>query len=87
MVSDDHPFVRLTERCITEICGPQDFIRQYHGGSDIRFPILYGGSVCIGIGPSCVLPEKSGGQMEWISEEDYLNGIRILTDILLSCGG
>ena len=87
VVPEDHPFIRLTEQCITDICGPQDFIRQYHGGSDIRFPILYGGSVCVGIGPSCVLPEKNSGRMEWISEEDYLNGIRILTDILLSCGG
>ncbi len=85
MIPEDHPFVRLTKRCITDVCGPQDFIHQYHGGSDVRFPILYGNSVCIGIGPACVLPEKGGGEMEWINEEDYLNGIRILTNILLSC--
>ncbi len=86
MVPEEHPFVRLTKRCITEVCGPQEFIHQYHGGSDVRFPILYGNSVCIGIGPACVLPEKGSGEMEWISEEDYLNGIRILSNILLSYG-
>ena len=87
MIPEDHPFIQLTKRCIDEICGPQEFIHQYHGGSDVRFPILYGNSVCVGIGPACVLPEKGSGQMEWISEEDYLNGIRILTGILLSCVG
>ena len=63
--------------------GEENFIQQYHGGSDVRFPILYGGSVCAGIGPYSALPLKGSGEREWIDEEDYLNGIAILTEILL----
>lgn len=84
MIDNDHPFVKLVEDCITEVTGRDDFIHQYHGGSDIRLPMLYGKSNCVGIGPSCILPEKGSGQMEWIDEEDYITGIKILTDLLLS---
>ncbi len=84
MVENDHPFVKLIEKNITEITGKTDFIHQYHGGSDIRLPMLYGNSRCVGIGPSCTLPEKGSGMKEWIDEEDYINGIKILTGILLT---
>ena len=84
IVPNDHPFVNFVENCITEICGPMEFIHQYHAGSDIRFPMVFGGSHCIGIGPSCILPKRGTVGKEWIDEEDYITGIKILVEILLS---
>ena len=86
MVDNDDPFVRFIERSIEDVEGKQEFIHQYHGGSDIRFPILYGNSRCVGIGPYCELPEKGSGNREWIDIKDYLNGIAILITILLDYG-
>lgn len=81
------PFIQLIEKKITQITGIDQFIHQYHGGSDIRLPILYGGSQCVGIGPSCVLPQRNSQEMEWISTEDYMNGVKILAGILVEyCG-
>jgi len=82
-VDNSHPFVRLVEKSVTEICGQKEFIHQYHAGSDIRFPMVCGGSNCVGIGPSCTLPERGMTGVEWIDEEDYITGIKILTDLLL----
>ncbi|MBQ1508141.1 MAG: M20/M25/M40 family metallo-hydrolase, partial [Erysipelotrichaceae bacterium] len=79
MVDNDDPFVRFIERSITKVEGEKEFIHQYHGGSDIRFPILYGKSRCVGIGPYCELPVKGSGTREWIDIEDYLRGVAILT--------
>ncbi len=81
-VPNDSPFVKLIERNITEVTGIGTFIHQYHGGSDIRFPIVYGNSSCVGIGPSCTLPDRGSGEREWMSVDDYINGIRILVRIL-----
>ena len=86
MVDNDDPFIRFIERTISESIGEKEFIHQYHGGSDIRFPILYGNSLCAGIGPYCELPLKGSGEREWIDIEDYLRGIGILTAILLNYG-
>ena len=82
IVETESPFVKLIEKKITQVTGIDEFIHQYHGGSDIRFPILYGDSRCVGIGPSCVLPEKDSGLMEWMSIDDYINGVKILASIL-----
>lgn len=82
MISSQDPFIELVERGISEVTGISEFIHQYHGGSDIRLPMIYGNSCCVGIGPTCVLPEKNSGQMEWISTDDYINGIKILVKIL-----
>ena len=86
MVGNDDPFVRFIERSIETAEGKQEFIHQYHGGSDIRFPILYGNSRCVGIGPYCQLPKKGEGKMEWIDIDDYLKGIEILSIILTEYG-
>ena len=82
IVETDHPFVQFVRKNIKEITGIEEFIHQYHGGSDIRLPILYGNCACIGIGPSCDLPNKNSQQQEWISVEDYITGIKILTKVL-----
>ena len=83
MTDSDDPFVSFLETNISEMTGEKRFIHQYHGGSDVRFPILYGNSRCVGIGPYCELPEKGSGKTEWIDEEDYLNGIAVLAKILI----
>ncbi len=83
MVANEDPFVIFVEDAIRKIEKEGEFVHQYHGGSDIRFPILYGNSRCVGIGPYCELPEKGSGKREWIDTEDYLKGIAILTQILL----
>ena len=82
-VETNHPFVQLIENCIQEETGIAKFIHQYHGGSDIRLPILYGNCKCVGIGPSCDLPAASSNQKEWISIDDYITGIKILARILI----
>lgn len=82
-VDNSHPFVCLVEKAVSDICGQKEFIHQYHAGSDIRFPMVCGGSCCVGIGPSCGLPERGTTGVEWIDEEDYITGIKILTDLLL----
>ncbi len=82
MVENSDPFVTLVKEEITRISGIKDFIHQYHGGSDIRLPILYGNCKCIGIGPVCHLPLSNSGEMEWIKEDDYINGVKIMTAIL-----
>ncbi len=82
-IPNDDDFVKLIENNITRATGIKEFIHQYHGGSDIRLPIIYGNCKCVGIGPYCVLPEKNSGEREWIDENDYLNGIKIICGILL----
>jgi acetylornithine deacetylase/succinyl-diaminopimelate desuccinylase-like protein len=72
----------MIQKHIHEETGICQFIHQYHGGSDIRLPILYGDCQCVGIGPSCHLPEQNSNQKEWISVDDYLTGIKILARIL-----
>jgi len=82
IVETESEFVQMVEKHVQEETGIIEFIHQYHGGSDIRLPILYGNCQCIGIGPSCDLPEQNSNQREWISIEDYLTGIKILARIL-----
>ena len=82
MVDTNDDFVRLIEKNITDITGIDEFIHQYHGGSDIRLPILYGNSKCVGIGPTCILPLENEGKREWISIDDYIQGIKILASII-----
>ncbi|MBO7677994.1 MAG: M20 family metallopeptidase, partial [Erysipelotrichaceae bacterium] len=86
MVSNEDPFVKYVERSISEVEGNREFIHQYHGGSDVRFPVLYGNSRCVGIGPYCELPLKNSGNKEWIDIDNYLKGIAILTTIMLNYG-
>ena len=82
MVENDHPFVKLIEKNIGLVTGTEEFIHQYHGGSDIRLPMLYGNSCCVGIGPRCELPAQGSGEMEWMSIDDYISGVKILASIL-----
>lgn len=82
MVESEDPFVMMIKKEIAKITGCHDFIHQYHGGSDIRLPILYGNCKCIGIGPVCHLPLKGSFESEWISEDDFIDGIKILVSIL-----
>jgi len=36
----------------------------------------------VGIGPACSLPQQNSGEMEWMSIDDYIDGIKILVSIL-----
>ena len=82
VVETESPFVQMIQKHIHDETGINEFVHQYHGGSDIRLPILYGNCQCVGIGPSCNLPEQDSNQREWISADDYLTGIKILARIL-----
>lgn len=77
--SADSPLIKIVEQNIEAIKGPQDFIYQYHGASDIRFPILYLGIPAVGIG------SLAGGfsQEEWLDTDDYICGIKILAQTIL----
>ncbi|MBQ7888123.1 MAG: M20 family metallopeptidase [Erysipelotrichaceae bacterium] len=82
IVETESPFVQFIQSNIHHETGIKNFIHQYHGGSDIRLPILYGNCQCVGIGPSCDLPEANSYQKEWISIRDYIDGVKILARIL-----
>lgn len=82
MVANEDPFVKFIENQIRDVSGIDEFIHQYHGGSDIRLPILYGNSQCVGIGPTCHLPYSNEGKREYINVDDYITGIKILASIL-----
>ena len=82
IVDNDDQFVKFVEKQVTDVSGITEFIHQYHGGSDIRLPILYGNSKCVGIGPCCHLPYFNEGKREYIDVDDYITGIKILASIL-----
>ena len=82
MVDNNDEFVKFVENKISEVSGIHEFIHQYHGGSDIRLPMLYGNCKCVGIGPSCHLPLQNEGKREYILIDDYIMGIKILASIL-----
>ena len=82
IVDNDDPFVKFVEKQINTVSGIDTFIHQYHGGSDIRLPILYANSKCVGIGPTCHLPYSKEGKREYIHIDDYITGIKILASIL-----
>lgn len=82
IIENEHPFIKLIEENISANTGINEFIHQYHGGSDIRLPILYGNSNCVGIGPACVLPKANSNEMEWMSKKDFITGVKILASIL-----
>ncbi len=77
--SSKDPLIRIVEENINLVKGPQEFIYQHHGASDIRFPILYLGIPAVGIG------SLAGGfsGVEWIDREDFLKGVEILAFTIL----
>lgn len=81
-VSRDSRLIRTLEKNITEVKQFNDFIYQYHGSSDIRMPIVYGGTPTVGIGPLCGGLSENNGK-EWMSIEDYLDGIRIVANMIV----
>ncbi len=76
-IEEEHDLIKTIIDNVDQIKGKQEYIYQYHGASDIRLPIVYGNTPCVGIGP------KAGGfygaeWTDWVSIEDYINGIKIL---------
>ena len=81
-IEEDHDIIKKLINNIDQVKGKQDYIYQYHGASDIRLPIIYGNTPCVGIGP------QAGGfygaeWTDWVSIEDYLNGINILIGTII----
>ena len=60
----------------------KDFIYQYHAGSDIRIPIIYGNTPTVGIGPLCG-GLAAAGEGEWIDLADYIAGIKIVIGMIV----
>lgn len=81
-IEEDHDLIKNIINNIDQVKGKQDYIYQYHGASDIRLPIIYGNTPCVGIGP------KAGGfygaeWTDWVSLDDYINGIKILIGTII----
>lgn len=75
----EEPLIKIIEKNINLVKGPQDFIYQHHGASDIRFPLLYLGIPSVGIG------SLAGGfsGKEWVDKKDFINGVEILACSIL----
>ena len=73
------PLIKIVENNINVVKGPQDFIYQHHGASDIRFPILYLDIPAVGIG------SLAGGfsDREWVDKKDLIKGVEILANTIL----
>jgi len=77
--SKEESLIKIVENNINLVKGPQDFIYQHHGASDIRFPILYLDIPAVGIG------SLAGGfsGKEWIDKKDLIKGVEILANTIL----
>lgn len=60
----------------------KEFIYQYHAGSDIRIPIIYGNTPTVGIGPLCGGLAQAG-EKEWVDITDYIAGIKIVIGMIV----
>ncbi len=81
-VSRSSELIKSTEKNIGAVKQfTKEFIYQYHANSDIRMPIRYGHTPTVGIGPLC--GGLNGDGEEWISEADYLAGIRIAVGMII----
>lgn len=83
-IKSDHELVKTLKQSIKKVSSSPARIYNNHQASDIRFPILYGGTPTLGFGP------KGGcffGANEWVSQKEYLETIKVLIDFIISwCG-
>jgi acetylornithine deacetylase len=84
VISEDENIVQTVKESIKEVGNYNIKLFPYHQGSALRFPIIYDQLPTVGFGPK-------GGNFcapnEWISEEEYINTIRILVNTIIKwCG-
>lgn len=78
--SEDENIVQIAKVSIKEAGNYNLKLFPYHQGSALRFPIIYDQLPTVGFGPK-------GGNFcapnEWISEEEYINTIRVLVNTII----
>jgi acetylornithine deacetylase len=79
----DHPLYMIVSKAIEEVTGLMPHVNPLHTASDIRNPILFSGIPTIGFGSLSGDLVQSGGHDEWVDIEDYLNAIKICTNIIM----
>ena len=84
IIKEDGNIVQVAKVSIKEVGNYNIKLFPYHQGSALRFPIIYDQLPTVGFGPK-------GGNFcapnEWISEEEYINTIRILVNAIIKwCG-
>ena len=78
----DHPLYVITSKIIEEVTGIMPHVNPLHTASDIRNPILFSGIPTIGFGSLAGGLVHSGGHDEWIDTDDYLNAIKVCSNII-----
>jgi len=83
-ISEDENILQIAKHSIKEVGNYTIKLFNHHQGSGIRFPIIYDQLPTIAFG-------LKGGNFcapnEWISEEEYINTIRILVNVIIKwCG-
>ena len=80
IIKEDGNIVQVAKVSIKEVGNYNIKLFPYHQGSALRFPIIYDQLPTVGFGPK-------GGHFcasnEWISEEEYINTIRILVNAII----
>ena len=81
VISEDENIVQIVKESIKEVGNYNLKIFPYHQGSALRFPIIYDQLPTVNFGPK-------GGNFcapnEWISEEEYINTIKILVNSIIN---
>lgn len=80
IISEDENIVQIVKESIKELGNYNIKLFPYHQASALRFPIIYDQLPTVGFGPR-------GGNFcapnEWISEEEYINTIKILVNTII----
>ena len=78
MMEQNHEIIQTLENNIKDVCKINNFIYQAHGASDIRLPMILKDIPTVGIGSLCFLPTVEKKSSEWLSIDEYLNGIEVI---------
>jgi acetylornithine deacetylase len=78
----DQPLYVITSKIIEEVTGVMPHVNLLHTASDIRNPILFSGIPTIGFGSLAGGLVHSGGHDEWVDIDDYLNAIKVCSNLI-----
>lgn len=83
-VSEESAIYRTVAAAIEEVKGIAPKVQSLHAGSEIRTPILFSGIPTLGFGPLSGGNTQSGGTDEWVSVDDYINMIEVVTKVIVA---
>lgn len=86
-VPEGHPLLETVRASLLAATDRPPSVYPLHAGSDIRVPIHFNGTPCVGFGPLAGDSTQIGKADEWVDENDYLRMVEACTLIILSwCG-